>query len=246
MNYQKTLEGIAKQFVEHPHEFIMEADIQHELARQLRTELKEEGRSEATLATPTLDGETVSYKQRYQNKIEARMAATKSMSRVHTEVRTTQAGNTQYDIVVFKETIQNPVTWVSSGTKRYDESDITAAIEVKFIKNKRFFPTYCDISADKLLDGTDSDVRDELNTSDSKNSPEPDLRGLAKLPDDVKTYEVILSNLNYLFEGDISTDEQKNQKMARVGEVAREWLQNNADGTEILYGHPFGYTWLTK
>jgi len=228
-------------FLDRPFDFVTEIDLQVELARLLDESLVEMGEQTGSVADPRLVGDTRSYKQVHKDRIEARLQELEAMRRVHTEVSVEQGK--RYDVVVFNETVQYPVEWVSNGSKRFDERDLDAVIELKYVKNKCYPPTDCSIRDDRLEEWSIDELQEELDTEENK--LEDDLWELQSLPERVETFFVVFSNNNYLFAEPLSSAEQAETKKKRVGGAVRRWLQSAASGTDILYVHPQGKTWIT-
>lgn len=242
MGYQSVVDALGESFVTRPFDFVTEVDLQVELARRLDDDLAERDARMASVSDPRLVGGTRSYKEVYKETIEERLQEQQAMGRVHTEVSVKQGK--RYDIAVFNETVQHPLEWVSAGSKRFDERDLDAVVELKYVKNKCYPPTHCSIRDDRLLELSLPDLVEELDTKENK--LEGDLEELRALPDTVETYFVLVSNNNYLFAEPLSTAEQAEEKKKRVGEAARHWLRETVDKTGVLYVHPRGKTWLSE
>jgi len=85
---------------------------------------------------------------------------------------------------------ENAIEW-NDGSNRFDPEDFETAIELKYIKNKNYFPTHSGVD----------DLVESLKTD--SNSIESDLEELAALPDHTETFLVIFSNYNYLYQGPV-------------------------------------------
>ena len=183
MDYQSVVESLGDVFVERPFDFVTEVDLQVELARLFDEGLAEESNRFSIIADPRLVGGTQSYKQVYKDSIEDRMQDLETMRRVHTEVSVKQGK--RYDVTVFDQTIQYPVEWVSTGSKRFDERDLEAVVELKYVKNKCYPQTHCSIRDDRLPEQPIDELQEELDTEENK--LEGDIRELRALPDNVET-----------------------------------------------------------
>jgi len=187
MSYKAVMESLGDVFLDRPFDFVTEIDLQVELARLLDESLVEMGEQTGSVADPRLVGDTRSYKLVHKDRIEARLQELEAMRRVHTEVSVEQGK--RYDVVVFNETVQYPVEWVSNGSKRFDERDLDAVIELKYVKNKCYPPTDCSIRDDRLEEWSIDELQEELDTEENK--LENDLWELQSLPERVETFFVV-------------------------------------------------------
>lgn len=217
MYYQQVLNEIADGFVQRPLDFLLEQDLQTRVAEALRHELRQENALYADFAGSSLTYSTdnmANYKVRYPQEVREKTEATEHpISRVHTEVAiqdhlTADDGwREQIDVVVFRDQLQNPIQW-NDGSNRFDPDDFECAIELKYVKNKNYLPTYAGVDA----------LEESLKTD--SNNIESDLHELDALPDDTETFLVILSNYNYLYQGPVlDTSDTRAEKYKRVGDA---------------------------
>lgn len=243
LEYVGVAEQLAEDFTERPFDYVTESDLQARLVHLLRRKLIDKAALGATVDDHHLDvdGSHRSYKQAYKQAIEESLREHSTMNRVHTEVSVAQGK--RYDVVVFKDTITQ-IKWVRSGSKRYNKQDLDAVFELKYVKNRCYFPTKCHINSPEILD-TDIDIlKHELDLE--KNKIKQDLNDLNDLPKRVETYLLIFSNNNYLFKQPLTEPEKNEKTKAKIGKAAQTYLRENAEDTTILYAHPLGYTELTK
>lgn len=240
MNYRKAAKRLGQEFVDHPLNFITEVDLQVRLMQLLQRELKDENTLQAEVKDTNIPGSARSYKSSYKRSIEEKLGERETLGRVHTEVSVKQ-GN-RFDVVVFQDEISNPVQWVRTGSKRFNEDDLEAVFEMKYIKNKNYFPFEWHINSEKILETTNKELRKQLNKTENK--IQGDLTELKNLPDYVDTYFLLFSNNNYLFHGNLSKKEKEEKTKIRVGEVAQNWLVDESRFTSILYTHPMNSIWL--
>lgn len=242
MEYGGIVDQLAEEFIERPIEYGTEADLRVRLYRLLVDRLAAAGRARADATDPRLIGETRSYKRSYKETVENRFREHGTIRRVRLDASIDK--RQQYDLVVFNETIEHPVEWIRSGSKRFHEDDLDAAFTIKFIKNKCYPPTECSITDDSILEMESDDLRAAINVKE--NNLRGDLEELRALPDDVDAFFVLLSNNNYLFAEPLAEAERTERKKRRIGEAVRGWLRDNADGVDVLYIHPGGSTWLSE
>lgn len=242
MDYQQVLDAIADEFIDRPLDFLLEQDLQTRVAERFRRELRQRDALYTEFATTPLTysrSNTANYKIRYpQHILEKAEESEKSISRVHTEVAvqdhlTADDGwREQIDVVVFRDEMQNPIEW-NDGSNRFDPEDFEAAIELKYIKNKNYFPTHAGVN----------DLEASLKTD--SNSIESDLEELDALSDNTETFLVIFSNYNYLYQGPVlDTSQTKKETYTRVGDAMCEWLRANAGDTRVLYAQPLHSEWI--
>ncbi len=241
--YLWTAQQLAEEFISKPFDFVTETDLQVRLVEMLRAKLTEEGVLHSEVEDPRLNGHQRSYKETYKTDIEQKLKGQGNMDRVHTEVSVKQGK--RYDVGVFKTELKHEIEWLRSGSKRYSERDLEAVFELKFIKNKCYFPTKCSIRSPKILKTKIDDLKKELDLG--KNSIENDIQELEELQgevEDIYTCMLIFSNNNYLFKDSISDAERGEKKKIRVGKAAIKWLEDNRGETTILYVHPKSYSIL--
>jgi len=255
MDLSRVSEKLAEEFVENPLNFVTEEDLRIRFIELMKDNLNEE----KTVVNRSRFLEDISegaefepgnrYKQTYWEKI--RKSGDK-IDRVHTEV-SVEKGK-RIDVVVFKEKEDEDkgidVEWVQQGSKRYDSEDLDAAIELKFVKNKRYFPTETGFNpeGEKI-----SNIKNNLNLEENSlykgniddEQKKGDIDELSSLPDHVDKYLIIFSNNNYLYQGEEGDKHNNNFKTYnKVGEAARKKIRNLGKGKKgncvnILYAHPF-------
>lgn len=249
MDYRTLVDELADWFIETPLDVSMEADMQCRLVERLRTELLAADALYATCPDPALttDGNYAAYKRPYIDHIAKCDGDEEALSRVHPEVNLSDPDgpNEQIDVVVFDEELSHPVFW-NGGSKRYDERDVTAAFELKFITNQNVlsngFPT------ETLRSASEREMRKEdavENLHMTNRKLEDDLDRLNDLPAAV-TYLIVFSHYNYLFQPPLlDGDSATREKNRKIGWTVDEWLSTEAaDGsTAILYAHPGGKRW---
>ncbi|WP_265112061.1 hypothetical protein [Halosolutus halophilus] len=249
MNYHAIADELADWFLETALDVSMEADMQCRLIESLRTELQDADALYATFPDPTLttDGNYAVYKRPYIDRIAECGQNDGVLSRVHPEVNLSDPDgpNEQIDVVVFDDELSHPVFW-NGGSKRYDERDVAAAFELKFITNQNVLSNDFDNST--LRSASEAEMRrdsavEKLHTANRK--LEHDLDRLNDLPTD-ETYLVVFSHYNYLFQPTLlDKDSATLKKNRKIGWTVDTWLSNEAaaGSTEILYAHPGGKTW---
>jgi hypothetical protein len=243
MDYHRILDEIAEAFIERPLDFLLEQDLQTRVAEALRQELRNRDTLYADFADVSLtysSDNMANYKLPYPQQIREKAEEIKNpLSRVHTEVAVqdhltaADGWREQIDVVVFRNQLENAIEW-NDGSNRFDPEDFEAAIELKYIKNKNYFPTHSGID----------DLTESLKTD--SNSIASDLEELAALPEHTETFLVIFSNYNYLYQGPVlDTSANREQKYTRVGDAMCDWLRANVGDTHVLYAHPFYSEWIT-
>lgn len=241
MRYRKIAEKLGEEYIDRPVEFGTEADLRVRLHKLLTDELREESQLYADVKDPRLVGETRSYKQAYKQNIESKLRERGSINRIRLD--TSVDKRRQYDLVCFKNRVEAPISWVRSGSKRFDEKDLDATFGIKYIKNKCYPPIRCPISDESLLDMDLGELQSVFNAKE--NSIGSDIEDFNSLPADVTSVFVLISNNNYLFVEPLTEEEQNEQKKQRAGIGGQEWLKSAADDVDVLYVHPYGSTWIT-
>lgn len=250
MDFEMVVDALGDWFLDQPLDVTLEADMQCWLVEQLRNDLEASEELLASCPRPPLTdaGNYAQYKRPYIDAIiEQTTVSPSRMSRVHSEVNLSgpDGPNEQIDVVVFDRELTAPVQW-NGGSKRYDERDVMAAFELKFVKNQNVISN--DFDAETLRQATEAEMRSDrrIGQLDTQNRKlESDLARLNELPTE-DTYLVILSHYNYLFQPELldrpSATFQKNRKM---GWTVDEWLsrETNRGSTNILYVHPGGKNW---
>ncbi|MFB6158327.1 MAG: hypothetical protein ABEJ95_01560 [Candidatus Nanohalobium sp.] len=271
MDITKVSEDLADKFANNPLNFVTEEDIRVKFIELLKEELEEKKTSvNRDEFYESIDedgkekyefGNSNKYKQTYWKMIRDNGG---KINRIHTEVSLEEGK--RIDVVIFQKDGEVDVEWVQQGSKRYSENDIDAAIELKFVKNKRHFPTKTSISDNK--DMTKEEIKEQLNLEENSlykgenskdsdgNNSKGDIDELDGLPDDVDKYLLIFSNNNYMYQGkEPEGEEEYNgnlQVHKKVGEAAREKISNlRGDEVSILYVHPNSQNieedyWLNK
>lgn len=250
MDYRAIADSLGDLFLEQPIDVTMEADMQCYLIESLRQELKSRGKLYATCPNPPLtdDGNYAQYKRPYIDRIaEEGLNDYRRFSRVHPEINLSSpdAPNEQIDVVVFDQELSFPIRW-NGGSKRYDERDVAAAFELKFIKNQNVI--FSDFDTSTLRGATEAEMRsdDAIGKLDTQNRKlETDLRRLNQMPTS-ETYLIIFSHYNYLFQPELlDADGSTKLKNRKVGWTVDEWFSIEAENgsTNILYVHPGGKLW---
>lgn len=242
MRYDKTAENLAEEYISKPIEYGTEADLRVQLHYLLSDYLNEKSQIFANVEEPKLVGETRSYKQAYKQNVESKLKQKGSISRIRLD--TSVDKRRQYDLVCFNETIKSPISWVRSGSKRFDEEDLDAAFGIKYIKNKCYPPIRRPITDDALLEMDSKELQSVFNAKE--NSIGGDIEDLNSLPSDVTAIFILISNNNYLFSEPLSAEEQRERKKQQAGLGARKWLQSSVEDTAVLYVHPYGMEWIAR
>jgi len=251
--YADLAEELAVDFESNPVDYVAEADLQATLFGLARDRVNP---TKATVQQPTLEGTAEdSFKRDYWKTAQEDLADAGEIHRVHTEVSVRKGE--RLDIAVFEPILSESIQWVSGGSKRFAESDLEAALELKFVKNKMSFPrrpgyTVSDLadempSVDRLLGrGTNEEPILDL----SENKLRSDIEELNELTAVDHRYLVIVSNNNYLYHAPTAAETSEyryGELYQRMGEAARVWLADNAsDDVDVLYAHPRGSVWLTR
>lgn len=242
MVFEDVVDEFASNFIDCPINYGTEADLRVRLYQLLVEELAATGRTHADVTDPRLVGDTRTYKRAYKDTVEQRFRDRGTIRRVRLDVSTDK--RQQYDIVVFDTALEHPVEWIRSGSKRFDENDLSAAFNIKFIKNKCYPPTQCPITDDSIVEMELSELQSVLNVKE--NNLRGDLEELRALPDSVDTFFVLISNNNYLFADPLVEAERTERKKRRIGTAVQTWLRDNAGDVNVLYIHPGGSTWITS
>lgn len=242
MEYAGIVDDLATEFIDRPIEYGTEADIRVRLYQLLVEKLEEMGQTHADVTDPRLVGETRSYKHAYKETVAERFRERGRIQRVRLDASIDK--RQQYDVVVFDTALEHPVEWIRSGSKRFDETDLAAAFDIKFIKNKCYPPTQCSITDDSILEMDPAELRSVLNVKE--NNLRGDLEELRALPDTVDAFFVLISNNNYLFGDPLTEAERTERKKRRIGAAVRTWLRENAGDVTVLYVHPRGSTWISR
>lgn len=271
----RVAENLAKDFVDRPFDYVAEADVQARLVEQLRDQL-EDGKLHAEFSdgvdTPLEMQKNHSYKDP-QWDFHRQKLADQQPSRVLTEVVDTSVtlsecelvddstGTNSIDVVLMDDHWDNPVRW-NDGSKRYSADDFTAAFELKYIKNKYFFPhDSSEIDGDDVTALDDEAIQRYLDWDE--NSIGEDLCELSQLQnmnvtdDDFETYLIIFSNFDYLYtttrngvSSDVNTNIEKEQDRrpgyVDVGKAAEKGLSQNAGETKILYANADHHLWINR
>ncbi|AXG08459.1 hypothetical protein [Haloplanus rubicundus] len=252
MEYRTVADELADWFLETPLDVSMEADMQCRLVERLRDILQNEDALYTTCHNPALttDGNYAEYKRPYIDRIAESGRNDGSLSRVHPEVNLSDPDgpNEQIDVVVFDDELSYPVSW-NGGSKRYDERDVTAAFELKFITNQNVLSN--ELTTATLRSASKAEMRrddavEKLHTTNRK--LEHDLNRLNDLPTD-DTYLIVFSHYNYLFQPDfLDLNTHTYKKNRKIGWAVDTWLSAEAESgsTEILYAHPGGKTWWSS
>jgi len=179
------------------------------VAEALRHELRNRDSLYADFADASLtysSNNMANYKLPYPKEIQQTAERIENpISRVHTEVAVqdhltaADGWREQIDVVVFRNQLENAIEW-NDGSNRFDPEDFETAIELKYIKNKNYFPTHSGVD----------DLVESLKTD--SNSIESDLEELAALPDHTETFLVIFSNYNYLYQGPVLDTSETRKK----------------------------------
>lgn len=240
MRYHKIAEKLGEDYRNQPIEYGTEADLRVRLHQLLSDQLTQDGQVYAEVNEPELVGETPSYKQAYKENVESKLRQRGSINRLRLDVSVNK--RRQYDLVCFNNRIESPIKWVRSGSKRFDERDLNAVFDLKFIKNKCYPPIRCPITDDSLLEMDLLELQSVFNPNE--NSIDGDIDDLNSLPPEVTAVFILVSNNNYLFAETLSEEERTEHKKRQAGLGAREWLQSSTDDVGILYVHPYGSTWI--
>jgi len=240
IRYDEIAESLGKEYISHPIEYGTEADLRVRLHQILIDQLKDESQIYANVKEPRLVGDTRSYKQAYKQNIESKLKQQGSINRIRMDVSVDK--RRQYDVVCFKDQIESPISWVRSGSKRFDENDLEAALGIKYIKNKCYPPIRCPITDDALLEMDNTELESVFN--EKENSIRNDIEDLNSLPSGVTGVFVLISNNNYLFSEPLSAEEQGEKKKQQAGIGARRWLESFSEDVGILYIHPYGMEWI--
>lgn len=250
MRNQDPVVDVLQEYVKSPIEFTVELDIQARLAELFRTELRQDGSLYAHFENERVNytQQLPNYKESYADHLIQKVdAIDEPFSRVHTEV-TPYAEliedvdrRERIDITVFSETLENPVNW-RGGSQRHHWDDFEVAVEIKYVKNKSKIPASIDNT--EILNASMEELRKSVDLDE--NGIRPDIEELARLPDSTDKYLVLVSNLDYLYLGNLDDlDTTKQKRYRRLGRAAIEEIQSLACDVNIVYAHPTGWQWLT-
>jgi len=184
MEIKNYCESLAESFINNPANFVNESDLVMNLAYLLRENFK-------PIKIPSnksiFENYSFGYKDGYRKKIEEKIT---EFDRIHLETSVNKGE--RIDTVVFKEDIDS-INWIKNGSKRFNNTDVGAAVEVKFIKNKRYFPKN---NHNTELDGLNiDDFIDEIDLEENK------IKGDIEELNDLETedvYLLIFSNNDYI------------------------------------------------
>jgi hypothetical protein len=249
--FRRAATFVARDFRANPVDYVAEADLQFAVVEALRSTLSP---ATASVRDPRLRGVADGFKREYPDRVERRLTETGELNRVHAEVSVRQGE--RLDVAVFRPEITAPVDWVSGGSKRFDEGDLSCVYELKFVKNKTSFPKHTGHPVAELADEapTVEALLDRVGSDDpvldlEENKLRPDVEELNRLDGVDERYLLLFSNNNYLYHDPTAREVESNRYgrlYRRMGAAARRWLRDEAgDGTEVLYVHPRGTTWLT-
>jgi hypothetical protein len=250
MDYGARADALGNWFLDRPMDVTMEADMQCRLVEMLRREFEVSDDLIARCPNPSLidDGNFAQYKRPYIERIAERSSDKEPrLSRVHPEVNLSGPGapNEQIDVVVFDRELDYPIRW-NGGSKRYDERDVAAAFELKFITNQNVISNDFDTQTLRRASEDEMRSRSRIEQLDTQNRKlDSDLSRLNDLPTD-ETYLILFSHYNYLFQPELldgaGATKRKNRK---VGWTVDAWLsrETKRGSTDILYAHPGGKTW---
>ncbi len=228
--YRISLEELASDFIKNPINFVAESDIKVKLVEILKNNLKVENESKTCrVKDDTIKNIPDSYKEDYYKKIQSKPEEEKKeIDRVHTEVSVEK--NKRFDVAVFEPTITNIRIRgpnLAKGSKRFEESDLEAAFEVKFIKNKYSVP--------KKSGGEKGEFDPDYVGIRS------DLEALGNLQEVDEKFLAIFSNFNFFFKNAKQKEkdggDEKIIKRSREAQkkLVREASEKNVD---VLYVFP--------
>jgi len=233
MDIKSECNELAKNFIENPANYVTEADLVLDLVSILR-----KNHSPTEIDDGEIKNKADGYKKSFPDTIEDKM---EEFNPVHLEVSTNKGE--RIDLVVFNEDI-NGFYWVSNGSKRFCDKYIGAAVEVKFVKNKRYFPKKKGETNEKVKDYDKNTLKEEVLDL-GENSIKDDLKELSNLDTD-DVYLLIFSNNDYLYTGREGklTQKEKNYRhidlYEKMGNAAKEKINDFAEEKEVsvLYIHP--------
>jgi hypothetical protein len=226
----------------------MEADMQSRLVHNLLKQFGEEADT-ASIEPDRFQStgkmaDYAEYKRGYVQRIhEEGTESGFEISRVRTEVNTTESDdpNEQIDVAVFDPELGS-VQW-NDGSKRYERGDLQVAFELKFVKNQNVLSSSWDVET--LKTATEVEARADTSHLDKTNRKlQQDIARLKQL--DCESYLIIFSNYNYLFQPELLDDEDSayTTRGKRIGWSVDAWFTNEATCSDltILYAHPGGIT----
>lgn len=222
--YRNSLKKLGEEFLENPVNFVAEADLQARLVEILKNRIETKT---CTIENPTIENIPNSYKKEYYEEIQNKLADNQSIGRVHTEV-SVQKGK-RFDVAVFKPEI-NKIHLrrpdLAGGSKRFDEHDLEAAFELKFIKNRYY--------VSKSKNGGEKFDR-------NYNKIPSDLEDLGSLREVEEKFLAIFSNFNFFFKEPTMKEKRVGKKkiiersMGARKKLTRKALEYNVD---VLYTYP--------
>lgn len=211
--YRSSLKQLAQEFLRTPVNFVTESDLKIRLVEILRRRLKND---KCKIGNPEINKPN-SYKKKYWREIEEKIKENPGISRVHAEVSVEK--NKRFDIAVFKPKeiiLHFREEGLAGGSKRFEEKDLEAIIEIKFVKNNYYF-------------GKEEDY---LNIF-------PRIEDFQNLDKVDRKFLVIFSHFNFLFK-DPCEMERKRGPIYKRSKKAREELHKRTTkrDLEILYIYP--------
>lgn len=252
MTYDSIVQELMREFEQQPVDFVSQQDVQSHLFSMLREQLSSRNGLRAQYHGNPLkmshDDSIPNYKLPYFNRMKNDMSGHGfPITRIHAQARIKDLsfwvqGNEAFDLIILEDALSNPIEW-SDGYKRFDSVDIEAAFEFNFVRNHPFPKS--GIPFDELSSASTVDIENGI-----WRKYEPiiqDIRGLNELQSVNEKYMLILSNYDFLYQGNISDDNNtKQKKYNSIGDTARNVFSSEAQngGTRIYYAYPDGYTRL--
>ncbi len=135
--YIDSIEKLCKEFRQNPANFVTESDLKVRLVGILRDMLRNET---CIIKNHKIGKIPDSYKKEYYKEIQNKLANC-SIDRVHTEVSVRKGK--RFDVAVFTPRIGRVLmkgSDLTGGCKRFNESDLEAVFELKFVKNSYCVP----------------------------------------------------------------------------------------------------------
>lgn len=228
--YKHTVEELSQQFQEDSISFLTESDIQAELYQKLNNQVDYEAEIKRQPKIPD------SYKRSYYKD----MTDQDRISKTHTEltIQKDEEGHLpRLDVAVLKDKIKT--VHIDKGSKKFEEKDLDAVFELKFIKNRYYFRKEGKKSDLKNLN--DKALEERLNFG--YQSIGEDIDELNNLEVENK-FMLIFSNFNFLFHNP-SEPEKDKELWNRIGRIAKKQIkQKSNNSVDILYVYPSDSVWL--
>ncbi|WP_157575413.1 hypothetical protein [Haloferax sp. Q22] len=255
MNVDDVLEEVSLEFSERPFEFFNENDIQARVYEALRNELRAENNLKAKWDPYWADNPIrlshnrnyveETYHERIRENFERLQNSygNSPMSRVHTEVRISQAFKGDLanivDIAVLNQPIDRPPRLIN-GKIRIEDEAIDALIELKRPQDPIVPLT---ISPEVVADTPRNELQNAVNLEKLGLANDiAELEDLAGVNTYQSAYLMICSPFDLLCCGNVNTTSVHQKR----GRAAIAEIQSRCEETSVIYSYPGGVEWIVE